>query len=630
LDDIIIKAFASDRPLQDVPAAIAKISSTDLERFSNTNILPALNAQPGVRMEERSPGSYRLSIRGSSIRSPFGVRNVKVYWNGLPFTDHGGNTYLNLLDFNAIDNMEIVKGPGSSLYGAGTGGVLLLEKNPINKSKGSADLLGGSYGLFRFRAGIDQSGSKANLSVDFSHQKSDGYREHSAMKREMISLRSNVLLGKRNSLSFNFLYSDLYYQTPGALTKIQYDTMPSMARPNAASKKASIFNKTFFGGITLESEWRNNWTNTFSVFGNSTSFENPSILNYEKRNERSFGFRNETHWTHGKGKLTLGAEYQTGRSLILVGTNNAGTYVKNKDEVKLPSGIFFLFAQHDWNLSNEFFLTTGFSVNYLTLKFNDYTTSFKRKLGPIFSPRVALLKKMNGNLSTYISYSRGYSPPTTAEVYPSLAIYNPTLKAETGNNYEVGVKGNWQWIRPSLTFYSFQLDQTIIKLDSAGSDYFTNSGRTSQNGAEALIQINPNGKNGISGWVSYSYNHYRFKNYIQDASNFSGNSLTGSAPNVVAVGVDIKWNAFYSNVTSSYVDHIPLNDANTDYAKEYLLVGFRCGYAFGEKKQLELFGGVDNLLDRKYSLGNDLNARGSRYFNAAPRRNFFAGLKVRL
>jgi iron complex outermembrane receptor protein len=50
-------------------------------------------------MEERSPGSYRLNIRGSSLRSPFGVRNVKIYYNNIPFTDPGGNTYLNSLAF---------------------------------------------------------------------------------------------------------------------------------------------------------------------------------------------------------------------------------------------------------------------------------------------------------------------------------------------------------------------------------------------------------------------------------------------------------------------------------------------------------------------------------------------------
>jgi iron complex outermembrane receptor protein len=47
------------------------------------------------------------------------------------------------------------------------------------------------------------------------------------------------------------------------------------------------------------------------------------------------------------------------------------------------------------------------------------------------------------------------------------------------------------------------------------------------------------------------------------------------------------------------------------------------------KTQLELFAGGDNLLNAQYSLGNDINAAASRYYNPAAPRNYFAGLNVR-
>ena len=134
LNEVVIQAYGYKRPAEEVPAAVAVVSQKDFERFNNSTLLPTANTIPGVRMEERSPGSYRFSIRGSLLRSPFGVRNVKVYWNGLPFTDGGGNTYLNLLDFSSIGSMEIIKGPGGSLYGAGTGGVILLQ-TPVYQGK---------------------------------------------------------------------------------------------------------------------------------------------------------------------------------------------------------------------------------------------------------------------------------------------------------------------------------------------------------------------------------------------------------------------------------------------------------------------------------------------------------------
>jgi iron complex outermembrane receptor protein len=633
LDDVEIRAYSHDRPLNDIPAAIAKISSADLQRFGNTNLLPALNAQPGVRMEERSPGSYRLSIRGSTLRSPFGVRNVKVYYNGLTLTDYGGNTYLNLLDFGSVDDLEVIKGPGSSLYGAGTGGVLLVSKKSPTQNQLSAEILGGSYGLTRYRLGADVKAKNGYFSANFAQQESDGYREQSAMSRKIIAVRSGWTLSRKTSITLNFFNSDLFYQTPGGLNKTQFETDPTRARPaggpnpGAVEQKAAIYNNTSFGGITLGQDWRKNFSSTLAVFGNITDFKNPAILNYEKRDERGWGFRNENQWKHVNGKLIAGVEFQQGRSLIDVGDNNQGTYVDAGNSVRLPSSIFVLFAQYDHDLRNDFFLTIGASVNSLNLEFDDYTTVSNRTLDPILSPRIALLKKLNEAFSVYTSFSRGYSPPTTAELFPSTAIYDPNLKPEFGNNYEVGAKASLGWFEGSLAVYSFQLNQTIIRLDSAGQDYFTNAGRTSQNGLELFGRIKPR-KGLFSGWISYTYSHYEFKENVRDGVDYSGNRLPGVAPLVVSAGLDFKWNGFYSNLTVNYVDRLPLNDINTVYADEYLIAGLRCGYRLAKKA--EFFAGADNLFDKTYSLGHDINAFGGRYYNAAAGRNFYVGVNANL
>src|SRR5688572_10279146 len=125
LDAVVVKAFEQNRNLKNVPAAVNYTGNTVLQRFSPISIVSAVNTTPGVRMEERSPGSYRVNIRGSALRSPFGVRNVKVYWNGIPITDPSGNTYFNQFAYNNFSTIEVFKGPVGSLYGAGTGGRIL-------------------------------------------------------------------------------------------------------------------------------------------------------------------------------------------------------------------------------------------------------------------------------------------------------------------------------------------------------------------------------------------------------------------------------------------------------------------------------------------------------------------------
>src|SRR5258706_12314808 len=73
LSEVTIKAYEQNRKLIEVAAPVAFIGQAQLKRFNNSSILPAVNITPGERMEERSPGSYRLNICGSSLRSPFGV-----------------------------------------------------------------------------------------------------------------------------------------------------------------------------------------------------------------------------------------------------------------------------------------------------------------------------------------------------------------------------------------------------------------------------------------------------------------------------------------------------------------------------------------------------------------------------
>ncbi len=127
IESVKIISYLNKQPLLRTPAAAAIIDSTQLQLQTSQSLVPALNTIAGVRMEERSPGSYRLSLRGSLLRSPFGVRNVKVYLNEYPLTDAGGNTYFNALAANAINTIEIIKGPDGSLFGANSGGVVTIN-----------------------------------------------------------------------------------------------------------------------------------------------------------------------------------------------------------------------------------------------------------------------------------------------------------------------------------------------------------------------------------------------------------------------------------------------------------------------------------------------------------------------
>ena len=651
LSEVVVHAYANDRPLKEVPAAIGYVDTKALERFNNTSLLQAVNTVPGVRMEERSPGSYRFAIRGSSLRSPFGVRNVKMYWNGLPLTDGGGNTYINLVDFNSVGSAEIIKGPGASLYGAGTGGVVLLRSPLSSKNQLQLSALGGSYGLQRYQISAQTGSEKVRAAINYAHQVATGYRQQASMRRDALNADLRFALSSKSVLAASLFYTDLYYQTPGGLNQAQYDADPRQARPTGAlpgavAQQTAVYNKTFYAGVMYDYQWTDRWSTRVGAYGSITDFTNPTINNYEKRKENNWGGRTETQYEFGKstwkGKLTFGGEFQHFYSPLADYANLLGVQGSVITDDRLSSMFLLLFAQAEIDLPKNFYLTLGGSGNFLKYTFNrvSVTPSIEqqRNFDPVFSPRIALLKKVNDHFSVYGSISKGFSPPSLAEVRPSTGNYNNSLNPEKGISYEVGFRGNlWNRISWDLAAYDFELDETIVVLQQLpGSDYFINAGRTSQKGLEALLSWAPALQyhqflNSLRLWSSYTFNYYRFKNYAKNGLDFSNNKLTGVAPNIVVGGLDVQIaKKFYANVTLNFVDKIPLNDANSLYSEPYILAGTRVGFKTGLQKKLSinLFAGVDNATNKRYSLGNDLNAAGSRYYNAASGRNFYAGLKV--
>ncbi|MEI9958049.1 MAG: Plug domain-containing protein [Ferruginibacter sp.] len=187
LHEIVITAFEQNRVVSN-GTIVKVIGNTNADRFNKTSLVNAFNTIAGVRMEERSPGSYRINIRGSSLRSPFGVRNIKVYWNDIPVTDPGGNTYFNQFAFNNFSSIEIFKGPAGSMYGAGTGGLLLMHSfENYWKPTVNFEYIGGSYGLKNILFSTSFGEKNSHNIITYAHNESDGYRDHTNTQRNNVS-----------------------------------------------------------------------------------------------------------------------------------------------------------------------------------------------------------------------------------------------------------------------------------------------------------------------------------------------------------------------------------------------------------------------------------------------------------
>lgn len=652
LDEVVVEGFTDNEKLSKTAGGIARLEPKDLNRFDNFSLVSAVNTIPGVRFEERAGASYRISIRGSSIRSPFGVRNVKVYWNGIPFTEPGGNTFLNLLDLANVGNLEIIKGPAASAYGAGNGGVIKLQSTNLAQLSNATEvgLTAGSFGSFRSSVQSNWLGEKTSITGKYAFQTSDGYRDHNEMQRHVAEVDLLHFANERKTYSASILYSDLFYEIPGGLNPTQLAENRRQARPGSEAFNASIDHQYFIIRGGQEYEFSDNFRSDVNAYFYNRNFENPFNLDYKRDQENSVGFRvqleNDFSFLGRRSAVTYGNEFQVanldGKNFGNVG-GQADT-IRFHDE--LSNEISFWFADVKLNLRDDLKFTAGASLNRIVYRINrlqdeiaqmpgNYSKEFKR----VFSPRVALSKTWSENFSTHLSVSHGYSPPTTTEIRTNEGTINQGLEPEVGINYELNLRGAAINNRLSfdLALFMFNLDESITtETDGNGVVLFRNSGQIDQKGLEATLQWNwlaqPSTQfTSFNSRLAFTHHDFEFNNYVDGGDDLSGNALTGTAPNVLSLMTDFSLRSgFYANVTYQYSDEIPLNDENTFYSEAYQIFQTRIGYKRGTPKtDYEFFVGVNNLFNEQYSLGNDLNAFGQRYFQPAPERSFYLGLNLK-
>ena len=653
LQSVTVTAFEQQVPIHRSPIAVGVLAPSNADYANKTSLLSGFNSLAGVRMEERSPASYRINIRGSSLRSPFGVRNVKVYWNDIPVTDPGGNTYFNQFGFNNFSTIEIYKGPVSSMYGAGTGGLILMNSFPTARDHMpslNAEYMGGSFNLQNVFASGSFGENNNRTLITYAHNSSDGYRDHSAMRRDNASFVSSNQLSSKQQLTAAVLFTNLYYQTPGGLTKTEYAANPQAARPAAGGQpsadqaKAAIYQKNILVGLHDLFTFNDHFKNSTSIYGAFAQVKNPTFRNYERRNEPHFGAR--TTFTYNqqfddvKLQIVGGGELQQAYFNTQVSKNKNG----NQDTLQTDDDIRFdnysIFLQADANISSKWFVTAGISLNESDVsitRLNKYpVVAQKRTYGTEWSPRVTLLRKLNSDLALYASASKGFSPPTTAELLPSTGAISTFLDAEEGTNYEMGLKGYVLKgkLYVELDGFYFKLNNAlVVRKDSSNADYYVNAGDIKQKGLEATTTYNQIFSSAVLHHLtlnaSYTFSDFKYGDFQKNNVSYDGKRVPGVPQHSLSVQAEIQSkNGLYVRANCYIASTIYLDDANDASADPYQLVGMRIGYllTLHSTTKINFYIGADNLLDQTYSLGNDINAAAGRYYNAAPKRNYYFGI----
>lgn len=572
------------RNAADVGSAVTIMTADEIEARQYSFTADAVRETPGVALARN--GSYggfaSIRIRGGSSGQTLVVVDGIVVND--PSAPQGGFNFANL-DVADIEQIEVLRGPQSLIWGADAIGGVVSIRTRTSGPAVSAYAEGGSRGLARGGAGFFRGDEDAFLRATISGVRSDGVSraasgsEADSYRSVAASLTGGVDLTTDADLRVFARFSDskadidgfpppLFQFADTAETEDTRDYALAARLEHAAGDRYEGALSVSFNAIDRTNA--DSGIETFAADGDRFS------VNYWGSAELSDAIR-----------LDAGAEYE-----------RTAAKVSGVDE-RASAGA--LFAMLEARPTPRLILTAGARRDEFS-NFDGATTS--RIAG------VYILKQGRGDATRLrASWGQGFRAPTLFELNFSQfgVIPNPNLHPERANGFDVGLEQEWSALRTIMrAAYFRQRVKDQIDFDFAGNGYF-NIDRVKSEGVEVEAETDI----GESAAIRLTYSFIDAVDANTGAAILRTPKHSGSA-SVFLSPIDklqLSATAFFNGRE----DDFPApNDS-------FVKLDIRAAYALF--RTLEIYGRIENATDSDYE---DVSGFGE------PGRSVYAGLRVRL
>jgi len=652
IDEIIVTATRIEKSFNQVPAAISVIGQDAIQKGSRQlSMDEPLRQVPGVfvQNEYNYAQGVRVSIRGFGARGNFGIRGLKILVDGIPETLPDGQGNMNSIDLGSTAQIEVLRGPSSSIWGNASGGVISVttERAPAEPFT-EVRALGGQYNLWKAQVKTGAQRDRYGYLVSLSGSNFDGYREHSRAEKRQLTGRFNFDLDNERELSMVVNFTDQpVTEDAGGLTAEQAASDPRSARDaNIIFDAGETVRQIRTGGLYKMTVGDDD---KLAVRGYYVTRQVENFLPFVSGGnidlDRTFiggGVSYTLNHTLGgrANALIIGLDVDRQNDDRKRYENNMGTRgALTLDQNELVRSIG-LFAQNDLILSDR--VTLSFGARLDDVKFNvddkfmdDGDDSGVVSLNDV-SPMLGIAVDLSDNLDVYANYSSAFETPTTTEFNrpDGGGGFNDKLKPQIARNLEVGLRGaagDRSWYEVAL--FKIKVDDELIPFEvpgSPGRNYYANAGKSTRNGIEFSFRSNLTER--ASATFSYTYANYKFDEFIDDAGNdYAGNTIPGT-PKSVLFG-ELRYDhphGWFASADVTYIGKQFTNNANSVVSDAYTLTNLNAGWEHVARSlTIAPFAGINNLFDETYIDNVRINAVGGRYFEPGPGRTIYAGVRLR-
>lgn len=651
LDGVAVSVLPFQQAYRESAGGVFVLQPEILEADLLVNNTALFNLVPGVYMASGTYNTNRLIIRGVGSRTPYNTNRIKAYLDDIPLTSGDGVSTLEDQDQMGIGRMEILKGPASSLYGSGLGGVVRL-KAPYPAREGFTASLkgeGASFGTARYGVNATYKNSKLALSGGLTHTSSEGYRDNSTYQRRNAFLNMKWF-GANNTLSFSFSLVDLLAEIPSSLNEEDFLNEPWKAGGSWGNINGYEEYTRILGGLGLESKLGKHLTNKLVLFSTYADPYESRPFNILDDRSVNVGFREFLVYERSDWKYSLGMEYfheWVDWQVYETNEGSQGVLLNDQDEIRKHFNGF-LMAQ--WRPGEKLLLDAGFNVNLLSYSLNtNYRADSTDQSGvydyqPVLSPRLGLSYLHHSSHYLYTSVGHGFSAPSLEETLLPEGAVNTELKPETGWNFELGQRGHFFKNRISydLTLYMVLLNDILVT-ERITEDIFTgaNAGKAKNTGIEVwgdfqiLQALNPKSFS-LKATLSYTLSSNRFTDFVDDGVSYTGNDLPGIPAQLLNTMLHSGWRGLELNLQYLYNGKQWMDDLNSELYKGHHLFHLFAAWKIplrGDLFNIRIHGGIKNIFNTQYASMILVNApsfggRDPRYYYPGNPRQYHLGLSL--
>jgi len=610
-DTMVVTASGFQQRIQDSPATISVIPRQQLETRAYRDVTDALKDVPGV-VVTGGASSSDISIRGMSSKyTLILIDGKRVDTRGTrPNSDNAGIEQGWLPPLQAIERIEVVRGPMSSLYGSDAmGGVINIITRKTSTTK---DWVGSLQGDATIQEDRD-SGDIYQTNAYASGPLIDG----------LLGLRVNGLFSHRGEDHFTNGFNEqrmrsgtaVFSLTPDEKNDFDFEIGRSLQDRNSTPGKSVALENCRKGVCKPNSSSDNLYTrNNYSIthngyydFGNSTSYIQREETNNPGRNMKMYNtiFNTQTQFDLGSHMLNLGGQYRYEK------LHDGGNQLEAADGLdQLTRWSWALFAEDEWALTNDFSLTTGIRMDR------------DQNYGSHWTPRMYGVWHLTEMWTVKGGVSAGYRSPdlrqssanwgqiTGGGVSNGIIVGNPNLKPEKSISEEVGILwDNQEGLNAGITLYNtdFKDKITEVRRCNSSEDPACTIGNTTYDFVSDRVNVDKANMRGIevtTGWqITEDWKlstNYTFTESEQKSGEFQGKALN-QMPKHMINGV-LDWQAtedlgLWSRVnfrseTSEYLSRTSMAVSTPSYTF------VDAGVSYQALKNLQLSGGVYNILDK--------------------------------